>query len=120
MLRIFCTGICLMSSLYVSAQDSIPSLTGNASMPANGKNSEIKIFKSDEKCNEQGIVVVAVAVNPKGEVIEVTAPARGSTTTAICLVEQAKAAALKTRFNPSADAPEKQYGTIKYDFKLKE
>ncbi len=71
-------------------------------------------------CNEQGIVVVQISVNNAGQVTEVVAGIKGSTNTAKCLTEQAKIAALNTKFDANNDAPEKQVGKIIYNFKLSE
>ena len=67
-------------------------------------------------CNEQGTVVVEIAVDQTGKVISATPGARGTTNTAKCLYDQAKAAALKARFD--AGTSDKQVGTIIYNFKL--
>jgi hypothetical protein len=69
-------------------------------------------------CNEEGTVVVTVSVDRSGKVISATAGARGTTNPASCLLTQAKAAALQTKFDSSNDAPEKQVGKIVYNFKL--
>lgn len=69
-------------------------------------------------CNEEGVVVVEISVNTSGSVIAATAGVRGTTNAASCLLEQAKQAALKTRFDASDSAPEKQLGKIIYNFKL--
>jgi TonB family protein len=72
---------------------------------------------NDESQNE-GRVVLEITVNRQGKVIkaEVT---RGSTVTAGTLVEIARQAALKVSFSSDQDAPEEQYGTISFNFKLK-
>ena len=76
--------------------------------------------KPDPKydCNEQGIVVVQIKVNNAGHVIEATAGLKGTTNSASCLTSQAKIAAMNTKFDANADAPEKQVGKIIYNFKL--
>src|SRR5690554_758625 len=72
------------------------------------------------KCNEEGIVVVEIFVDRTGKVIEAKPGARGTTNTAKCLVDIAKQAAMQAKFDPSTTAPERQIGTITYNFKLKE
>ncbi|MCW4467550.1 energy transducer TonB [Flavobacterium sp. MFBS3-15] len=67
-------------------------------------------------CNEQGTVVVEIAVDKDGNVISATPGARGTTNTASCLYSQAKAAAMKAKFNEGES--NKQVGTIVYNFKL--
>lgn len=69
-------------------------------------------------CNEEGTVVVEISVNSSGNVIGATPGVRGTTNTASCLLEQAKIAALNTRFDANAAAPDKQVGKIIYNFKL--
>lgn len=69
-------------------------------------------------CNEQGTVVVQITVDKSGKVIGAQPGIRGTTNAAKCLLDQAKIAALNTVVNPSDDAPEKQVGTIIYNFKL--
>ena len=70
------------------------------------------------KSNEQGQVVVKIWVDRQGKVTRVEAPAQGSTISGGRLVNQAKQAALKARFNASQDAPEEQVGTITYKFEI--
>jgi hypothetical protein len=77
------------------------------------------LTKPEYDCNETGIVIVEIWVNPYGKVIRAKAGARGSTTTSICLYTKAENAAYKTRFNANPDAPEEQRGTIIYNFTLK-
>jgi outer membrane biosynthesis protein TonB len=69
-------------------------------------------------CNEEGLVIVQIEVDVNGKVINATAGIKGSTTTATCLLSQAKDAAMKTTWQPDAKAPSKQVGTIKYRFSL--
>ncbi|AXG74923.1 energy transducer TonB [Flavobacterium arcticum] len=67
-------------------------------------------------CNEQGVVVVQIAVDKSGKVISATPGARGTTNTAKCLQDQAKAAAMSAKFDEGDT--DKQVGTIVYNFKL--
>ena len=71
-------------------------------------------------CNEEGVVVVQITVDKSGTVIEAKPGARGTTNTANCLATQAKIAAMKTKWDPSPDGTEKQVGTIRYNFSLKD
>ena len=57
--------------------------------------------------------------NQYGEVTEAIAGAEGTTVTDKTLWTAARNAALKAHFNPKADAPAVQSGTITYKFKLK-
>ena len=70
-------------------------------------------------CQKEGRVVVAIKVNRDGKVIAATPGAKGSTTTEKCLLDQAKIAAMNTKWQPAANAPEKQVGKIIYNFSLR-
>ncbi|RXR17214.1 energy transducer TonB [Flavobacterium amnicola] len=69
-------------------------------------------------CNEEGKVVVEVTVDQTGKTINAVAGVKGTTNTASCLLQQAKLAALNTKWQASADAPERQVGKIIYSFSL--
>ena len=69
-------------------------------------------------CNETGKVVVEVSVDRNGRTIDAIAGIKGSTNTAKCLLDQARIAAMNTRWDASSDAPEKQVGKIVYNFNL--
>lgn len=69
-------------------------------------------------CQEEGTVVVSIEVNKNGKVIKASPGARGTTNKVDCLLKAAKEAALKTKWNPDGNAPEKQRGTIIYKFSL--
>ncbi len=71
-------------------------------------------------CNESGTVVVRIVVDRSGKVLSATPGIKGSTNTASCLMQPAKAAALATKFNSDSKAPSKQVGSIAYTFKLSE
>lgn len=70
------------------------------------------------KCNETGKVVVEVIVDKSGKTINATPGVRGTTNNAKCLLDQAKIAAMNTKWEPSDSAPEKQIGSIIYHFSL--
>lgn len=69
-------------------------------------------------CQEEGVVVVSIEVDKDGNVIRAIPGVKGSTNTAPCLLKPAKAAAMKTKWNPDDKAPNKQRGTIIYKFSL--
>ncbi|TRX01135.1 energy transducer TonB [Flavobacterium gawalongense] len=69
-------------------------------------------------CNEQGKVVVEVSVDRNGRTINAVAGIKGTTNTAKCLLDQARIAAMNTKWDASGDAPEKQVGKIVYNFNL--
>jgi TonB family protein len=66
----------------------------------------------------EGRVVVEITVNRLGKVIKAVVT-RGSTTTAGPMVERALNAAMKVSFSADIEAPEEQFGTITFNFKLK-
>ena len=66
----------------------------------------------------EGKVVVAITIDRLGNVIYANPGAQGSTTFNKELLERAKKAALKTKFDTKQSAPENQQGKIIYDFRL--
>ena len=75
--------------------------------------------KPNSDCsNETGIVVVEVTVDKNGNTISAVSGIRGTTITAKCLKDQAKMAAMNTKWSASNDASEKQVGKIFYNFNL--
>ncbi len=72
--------------------------------------------KPDYTTPATGRVVVRIVVNRDGQVMRVTAGARGTTTTDATLHRLAEEAAKNARFNRSPSAPEEQTGTITYIF----
>lgn len=74
--------------------------------------------KPDYLKQKQGIVVVEVTVDRKGNVIKVSSGARGSTTLDSDLLKAAEKAALTAKFDVSPNAREFQTGKITYIFKL--
>ena len=71
-------------------------------------------------CNEEGNVYVRISVDKNGNVIAAQPGVKGTTNSAPCLLQRAKEAALKTKFNPDSNAPAKQVGLIIYNFSLSE
>lgn len=69
-------------------------------------------------CNEQGVVVVQIAVDQNGKVISAIPGVKGTTNTAKCLLDQAKIAAINTKWQSDDAAPSTQIGKIIYNFKL--
>lgn len=80
--------------------------------------SAVSLPKPEYKSNQQGKIVVRIWVDQQGRVTRVEAPYQGSTISTGSLVDQAKAAARRARFNASSNAPEEQIGTITYIFKI--
>jgi len=69
-------------------------------------------------CNEQGTVVVQIAVDRNGTVISANPGVKGTTNTAKCLLDQARIAAMNTKWQSDNTAPSTQIGKIIYNFKL--
>lgn len=69
-------------------------------------------------CNEQGTVVVQIAVDQNGKVVSANPGVKGTTNTAKCLLDQAKIAAMNTKWQSDDTAPSTQIGKIIYNFKL--
>ena len=72
----------------------------------------------DYTCQEQGRVAVQVSVDRNGNTISVIAGVQGTTNTAKCLLDQARIAAMNTKWQADSNAPEKQVGKIIYTFSL--
>lgn len=70
------------------------------------------------KCQEEGLVVVSIEVDKKGQVTKAVAGVKGTTNSTSCLLEPARSAALRTTWNADPNAPSKQKGTIIYKFSL--
>lgn len=68
--------------------------------------------------NLQGKIVIDIWVNQQGQVVRVDGPAQGSTIANSAMVEQAKQAARKARFNADSKALDEQKGSITYIFTL--
>jgi protein TonB len=66
----------------------------------------------------EGKVVVIITVDRLGNVINAIPGAKGSTTLNKQLLQRAKTAALKTKFDPKQTAPTNQQGNIVYLFSL--
>lgn len=69
-------------------------------------------------CNEEGVVVVQISVDKSGTVTNANPGVRGTTNSAKCLLDQAKIAAMNTKWQADAAAADTQVGKIIYNFKL--
>lgn len=94
-------------------------LDGDRSIKLGGRRALYK-DRIVQDCNEAGIIVVTVEVGQDGRVLSAIPGTEGSTSSKECLFQPAMRAALNTRFNPDTNAPQKQKGTITYNFKLSE
>lgn len=90
----------------------------------NGKNFDLKGRKygstppkPDYKSKSEGDVVVEIQVDQDGNVVSASPGKAGTTTNDPVLIEAARSAALKTKFNSDHSAPLKQIGTITYKFR---
>ena len=91
---------------------------GNANAQLKGRNVVGTISKPVYNAQLEGTVVVQIKVNQYGEVTEAVPGVSGTTVTDKGLWNAARTAAMKTKFNVSADAPPIQVGTITYKFRL--
>jgi outer membrane biosynthesis protein TonB len=69
-------------------------------------------------CTEQGTVVVEIKVDKNGKVISANPGVKGTTNKVKCLLDQAKIAAIDTKWQPDPTAPDIQTGKIIYNFTL--
>lgn len=72
-----------------------------------------------QECNESGRVVIEIAVNRQGRVVNAKRT-KGTQNSAQCLVEAAIATAKTFRWQPDPNAPEIQIGFIEINFRLGE
>lgn len=95
--------------------------TGTGSGSGYSLNGRVALVKPAPKylCNEVGRVVVEVYVDKQGNTIDARPGVKGSTNTANCLLEQAKLAAIQTKWQANPNAPDRQVGQIIYNFNLR-
>lgn len=67
----------------------------------------------------EGVVVVEISVDRKGNVTKAVPGVRGSTTLEEYFLREARVAAMKAKFDSNDNAPLLQKGTITYNFKLR-
>jgi TonB family protein len=83
-----------------------------------GGRGKIALPLPEYNTQETGTVVVRIKVDQNGHVIGAEIQPKGTTTTSNILKNAALEAARKARFTPDANAPEVQFGTITYTFKV--
>ncbi|CAL1517595.1 hypothetical protein [Chitinophaga sp. MM2321] len=66
---------------------------------------------------ESGYVAINIKVNQQGDVISATFSMKGSTLSKAQLIDIARKAATQLKYNANAEAPEEQFGTIRFFFK---
>lgn len=109
---------------YVTGDPSSDSRTGTGlgssgnSFSLAGRSLSGSLPRPEYNLQEEGIVVVEITVDKNGVVTDAQPILKGTTTQNSYLWREAKAAALKARFNSSASAPAYQKGTITYRFVL--
>lgn len=67
-------------------------------------------------CQEKGNVIIDITVDRAGNVVDAKYHREGSTITDNCSIQNARTAALKSKFNADSQADELQYGSINYVF----
>lgn len=80
--------------------------------------SNVTLPRPNYSSNDQGTVVIQIWVDRDGRVTRAEYQPKGSSTSNGYLVSQARAAALRARFNADPNAPDEQRGTITYIFKI--
>jgi hypothetical protein len=68
------------------------------------------------KCQGSGKVVLSIEVDQNGNVQKAQIVERESTVSDPCLIETAVSTALESRFNPDANSPRIEIGTLTYQF----
>ena len=91
---------------------------GGSGYSLNGRKALSKPKPNSDCSNETGTVVVQITVDKNGNTISAVPGVKGTTITAKCLREQAKMAAMNTKWDADSNAPAKQTGTITYNFSL--
>jgi TonB family protein len=76
------------------------------------------IYKASvtDSCEEKGRVIVTVLVDKNGIVVKASV-GRGTTASSACLQEQAKNAAMNSRFAPDENNQQLQTGRLSFNFK---
>ncbi len=92
--------------------------SGNGSGYGLNGRSRVSFTEEEQKCNEEGRVVIKIEVNRQGNVIKANLELKGTTNSDECLTGPAKRMALSYRFNADSKAPTKQIGFIVFNFTL--
>ncbi|MET6997922.1 hypothetical protein [Chitinophaga defluvii] len=90
---------------------------GKSDFRLNGRNL-ISRPQATYEGTESGYIAVNIKVDQQGNVIEAAHSLKGSTLNNSRLVEIAKKAAREIKYNASPNAPEVQFGTIRFYFKV--
>jgi outer membrane biosynthesis protein TonB len=93
--------------------------SGSGSGYSLGNRKALNKPKPENPCgNESGRVAVQVNVDRNGNTISVVPGVQGTTNSNSCLLDQARKAAMDTKWEAASNAPEKQVGKIIYVFGL--
>lgn len=104
---------------HAQGNTAIGKTDGQPNAHLKGRKVDGALPKPAYQVQEAGVVVVTIWVDQYGAVKKAQAGAPGTTVNSSKLLQAAREAALKARFNMSAEAPVMQEGTITYVFKLK-
>ncbi len=107
----------LDGSLYSSTYYNISGKETNYGLNGRSLKSSGKVIQD---CNQEGIVVVRITVNRKGNVIDADPGVKGTTNMDSCLLQPALKTALLHQWHPDENAPERQIGFVVINFKLGE
>ena len=77
------------------------------------------LHRPNDDFSEEGVVVVDIWVDKKGNVTRAEVSNKGTTTINTTLRNEAKRSALRSTFAADPNAPEEQHGTITYTFVIK-
>ena len=91
--------------------------SGTGGYGLNGR-SLVSKGKVQQKCNQEGRVVVKIVVDRSGKVISATPGVKGTTNNDPCLLEPAKRTAFMHKWNLDSNAPNQQIGFVVVNFKL--
>lgn len=94
--------------------------TNGTSFSLEGRNPAEALPIPDYNYQKEGKVVVEITVDKYGTVTRANPGVKGSTTLNVNLLDAAKRAALKAKFDKKPDAPAYQKGTITYFFRLQQ
>lgn len=95
--------------------DGVPG-NGGAGWSLKGRSASALPTPSYES-NKEGKIIVKIWVDRSGKVTKAEAPEKGSTISDVTMVNKAKEAAMKAKFNADPNATEIQVGTITYVFR---
>lgn len=106
-----------LSAGHPEGNSKTKNISGEPQARVKGRNVDgTTLFKPEYTESGTGRIVVEIWVDRYGKVVSAYPGVEGSTITNKTLLNEARIAALKARFNPDVNAPEKVKGTITYIF----